>query len=183
MLYLSLALCFVWYIPAIDKRSPIVSGAIFLLVSALILGKYWNYYSGMHAKDFLSMNGFEQGCSEEAMEYFSSTDALILDDLNMDKTYRDWAVPFRAAPKNVFDHMVALGGWDVNYPLKNDILEKYGVENPFRALAENEEILVVTDRIDMILDHIRQEYAPDAVYELVHEFSDSYPGDVYRILS
>ena len=80
---------------------------------------------------------------------------------------------FDVIPKNSSYNCISLGGWTVNLPTKNDLLNAYSIKNPFRDLIEKKNFyLIDKGNIELIYEYIKRNYAPDAIYEKVYELGN-----------
>lgn len=79
--------------------------------------------------------------------------------------------------KDFFDNVVCLGGWDTYSKRNYEILKQYGVENPFRALIEKDNVYYISTNTDIpndIVDYLRRHYEYEGQCELVFVSSPYY---------
>ncbi len=85
---------------------------------------------------------------------------------------------FDAIPFCSGNNMYPLGGWTAETPTYKAVLKKYGVQNPFKEMVNNDKVFIVDTNIDLTLDYIRKWYYPKAEAELI-DVAGSYK--IYRI--
>ena len=78
-------------------------------------------------------------------------------------------------------NIYALGGWGIQMPLMNRILEDYGVYNPFREMVNNPNMYLISPGYpELVVTYICEHYDSNAFACLVK----SYEGfDFYKIIS
>ena len=62
-------------------------------------------------------------------------------------------------------------------------LKKYGVENPYRDIVNNNKVYIIEDNIELSLSHIHEFYDKNARAELVEPMSSDTGLEIYRIVS
>ena len=62
-------------------------------------------------------------------------------------------------------------------------LAEYGVKNPYRDCVDNDGVRIVSQNIDLILEHIKQEYSPTARAVEVSGTTEEFAYGVYKIVS
>ena len=65
--------------------------------------------------------------------------------------------------------MYTLGGWAARTTSYMGILERYGIENPYRDMIGNEKVYLIDDDIDLTMDYIHTYYDEKAEAVLVSE--------------
>lgn len=69
-----------------------------------------------------------------------------------------------------YSNLYTLGGWDTNLPIKKEILNTYGLNNPFKdAVSKNNVYFVDRDNFDIKFNYIREHYYPNLGYVLVKD--------------
>lgn len=81
-------------------------------------------------------------------------------------------------PYCIADNIYPLGGWGAETPVFKSVLERYGADNPFRDMTENDSIYLVDNDIDGTLAYLRAWYRADAEAELVGDIDGH---KIYRI--
>ncbi len=87
--------------------------------------------------------------------------------------------PFERLPDGIIRNLCPLGGWTSRSVSDDEILERYGVRNPFEEIVNNEKVYLVDNDIDSTINYIRQWYAPDAKEKLVKTIGDY---SVYQVV-
>ncbi len=94
---------------------------------------------------------------------------------------RIYSSPFEKSIPGYWDRIVLMGGFDPNHPAVMENLAKYGVENPYRDIVDNERVYIIDDNIELTLSHIHEFYDADAAAELVEPLSSQTGLSIYRI--
>lgn len=87
---------------------------------------------------------------------------------------------FDSIPVGIGDNMYPLGGWTAQTVPYMDVLEKYGVDNPFRDIINNEKVYLIDQNIDMTMEYIHTWYDEDAEAVPVKQIGKH---SVYKIVS
>ena len=85
---------------------------------------------------------------------------------------------WESIPVGIGDNQFPLGGWTANTPTYLSVLERYGVENPFRDMIGNERIYLIDNNIELTMKYIRKWYDKDAEAALVKKTGS---WQVYKI--
>ena len=85
---------------------------------------------------------------------------------------------FDVIPKGIADNLYPLGGWTANTPVYTEVLNKYGVTNPFRDMIGNEHIYLVDKEIEKTMEYLHTYYSPEA--EAIKVAEDGKTG-IYQI--
>lgn len=90
--------------------------------------------------------------------------------------------PYDSMQKGLYSNVYALGGWGIQMPLTNQILENYNVYNPFRDIVNNTAIYLIADEVQLkrIVLYIQEHYDDQAYAVLVKSY-DGY--NFYKIIS
>ncbi len=86
----------------------------------------------------------------------------------------------------VKDNVLSLGGWMVNTPIRNKIKEKYGINNPFSDIINNDRVYLIIseeEKLQTILRYIKYHYDPNAKAESVTQIRSNKIYEVYKIVS
>ncbi len=85
---------------------------------------------------------------------------------------------FDRIPYGIGDNLYPLGGWPTKTPVYTIVLERYGVENPFRDMIGSDTIYLIDQKIESTLKYLHDCYSSDASAEEVMRVG---PYPVYRI--
>lgn len=77
-------------------------------------------------------------------------------------------------------NITSFGECDTCSPLKNSILNKYDIINPYKDIVNNNKAFVVDNDIDSTIKYIRKNYANNAEYVYINTYNGY---NVYRIVS
>lgn len=89
--------------------------------------------------------------------------------------------PLSLVPLDVASNMCVLGGWPAGSPAYAAVLEKYGVENPYRDCVNNDKVYLIDNDINLTLNYIREYYDMDAEAKEIGLFDDK--NKMYQIVS
>lgn len=89
--------------------------------------------------------------------------------------------PLETAPAGFADRIVLLGGWSLYHPSIEQVLERYGIENPYPDMIGNEGVLLIDNDVERTLAYLRKYYDPDAWAEPVEPLSGETGLKIYRI--
>ena len=84
------------------------------------------------------------------------------------------------------ENILALGGWTVKMPLRENLKERYGIQNPFRDIINNEKAyLIINDEetLNTIMEYIHNRYDPSAITEKVKTIESNKTYTVYKVIS
>lgn len=77
-------------------------------------------------------------------------------------------------------NIVFLGGWQSCTPIQDEVLKKYGINNPYRDIVNNDNCYIVNTDINLIVRYINDYYEADAYAK----YEKSINGfDIYKIVS
>jgi hypothetical protein len=76
-----------------------------------------------------------------------------------------------------------LGGWSLYHPSIEHVLEKYGIENPYPDMIDNESVLLIDNDVERTIAYLREYYNEDATAEKLEELSSETGLNIYRIVS
>ena len=91
-------------------------------------------------------------------------------------SYGPWDTP----EKGITDHIVWLGGWEAYTKGYNEILDAYGVTNPFREMIDNDRVRVICRKTDLLMKYLHAHY--DETAKAVQEDKVGRMG-IYKIVS
>ena len=103
--------------------------------------------------------------------YLTKTNTITLA-----KSYGVWDV----IPFGIFANQQSLGGWAANTPPYMTVLEKYGINNPFRDMIDNDRVYLMDSDIDLTLEYLQTWYNENAEAELVKNIG---PYEVWKIVT
>ncbi len=157
------------------KTKQRIGYIVFIFLPLLIFNA--NFYQN----DTIKSNNFD-GKSYDA-ELFSvyndvsnNKQNLYLFDLLGAPAVENAAHVLVAPPTGIFENVYFLGGWDTGSPVKNAVLENYGIDgSPYRALIQLDNVFLV-DSKSYDLKHIflKQHIADDITMSLVDIASGYY---------
>ena len=84
------------------------------------------------------------------------------------------------------ENILALGGWTVKMPLRENLKERYGIQNPFKDIINNEKAyLIINDEetLNTIMEYIHYHYDPSAKTEKVKTIESNKTYTVYKVIS
>ena len=100
-----------------------------------------------------------------------------------------WAIdhqlysPLETPPAGYADRLVHIGGWSMRHPVIEALLRDWGVENPYRDLADREDIYLVDHDIARTIAYLRASYYPRAAAIPIQPLSRETGYQIYRIIS
>jgi hypothetical protein len=114
---------------------------------------------------------------------------LLLQDEEHIYFYKIWSLdmelydPLEVAPAGYADKILQLGGWSLYHPSIEHILEKYGIENPYPDMIDNDSVLLIDDDVERTIAYLRVYYNENATAEKLEELSQETGLNIYRIVS
>lgn len=175
-LFFALAACLAYMIKP-EKLQQEKTLAAFLLVLAIGTSYYLNRDAYRSAGEYIDRDAravVETLLSDDEHVYLAKLDTVS------DRIYTS---PFEKSLPGYWDKIVILGGFDPNHPVIMANLRRYGVENPYRDVVNNNKVYIIEDDIDLTLSHIREYYDSEAKAELVEPLSTDTGLSIYRIYS
>lgn len=175
-LLLSLTVLLLWFIPREGGKHGYKAAALALALAAFFTLRYFPYRSNLYTRDFSP----ERKLVGEFTEMLKAQDELILMDIY---TYLYiYESPLSCEGYIVGENLIPFGGWQTAYPPFEEILAEHGVNNPYRDCVNNEDILLLTHRIEDILLHIQKEYCAEASAVCLYEPLESLGYGLYKII-
>ncbi len=161
------------YIPLNEKSNKALIMVSFVIILTLIPGWYQNnkrnedtLINKERAEELLAL------LNEDKEKLYLCASGSVTSYSN---AFGIWDVP----PLGCQDNIYNLGGWRVNSPFTNQILEIYNVSNPFVDVINNSNIyLIDNNHINAIVEYIRRHYYENAYAVLVKQI---YGTSIYSI--
>ena len=69
----------------------------------------------------------------------------------------------------------------MHHPVIEELLESYGIENPYRDIIGSDSIYLIDNNIEQTMRHINRYYDPDAVAVLIEPLSTETNLKIYSI--
>lgn len=175
-LWFAAALTVMWISREVRWHIPHWFGMAVLLGTLILYQNTWQERYRSNTKDELAAQAAERAVID-AVQYDS--EHLYLTKPKMVSFAKAYGVfdhiPFGSA-KNIY----SLGGWTSASPVYSEVLETFGVTNPFRDMIDNEKIYLIDSNIELTMKYIRKYY--DKTAEAVPVFVYA-PYQVYQIIS
>ena len=152
-----------------------------LLVAVLVLSLFISYRANRAWCRFDSHNTIEDKSREKAAV------ERVLEDTEHLYFVKVWSIdhqlysPLETPPAGYADRLVHIGGWSMHHPVIEALLQKWGIENPYRDLINNDRVYLIDRDIERTLAYLRFAYDPDAEAELVQPLSAETGYPIYRI--
>ena len=89
--------------------------------------------------------------------------------------------PLYCAPEGAYDRVIPLCGWIAQHPIQRAALERQGLADPYRDCVGREDVCWISDEIDLVVNYIREHYAPDARAERLETLSAETGLSIYWI--
>ncbi|MBQ1235561.1 MAG: hypothetical protein IIX72_01150, partial [Oscillospiraceae bacterium] len=175
-LFFALAACLAYMIKP-EKLQREKTLAAFLLVLAIGASYYLNRDAYRSAGEYIDRDAravVETLLSDDEHVYLAKLDTV---------SDRIYTTPFEKSLPGYWDKIVILGGFDPNHPVIMANLRRYGVENPYRDIVNNNKVYIIEDDIALTLSHIHEFYDSEAKAELVEPLSTDTGLSIYRIYS
>ena len=152
-----------------------------LLTAVLLLSLFISYRACRVVCRFDSHNTIEDTSFERAaME-------RVIDDTQHLYLVKLWSInhylytPLETVPAHYADRMVHIGGWSMHHPVIEGLLARWGIENPYPDLVNNEDVYLIDNDIERTLAYLRHYYYPNAEAELVEPMSRETGLQIYRV--
>ena len=158
-----------------------LKGEKLLLTAVLLLSLFVTWRTNRDWCRFDSHNRIEDKSAEKA-----AVERLLADDGRL-YLVKIWAVdhtlytPLETPPARYAERLLLLGGWSMGHPEIEKILDRWGLENPYRDMVNREDICLIDHDIDRTLAYLRGSYYPRAAAEAVQPLSDETGYRIYRI--
>lgn len=148
--------------------------AVLCLASVVFFAPLWTERQS-YAERYPAENPSYDAMSADK-EHLYFADILLLDSL------AGYDV-FHARPKDYFSNIVVTGGWTSGSAFDRNTLQRYGFDNPYRALACDDERVLLADFYftEIKADYLHDHYGVDGTFEKVGELSPK-PFEVYRFV-
>ena len=175
-LFFALAACLAYMIKP-EKLQREKTLAAFLLILAIGTSYYLNRDAYRSAGEYIDRDAravVETLLRDDEHVYLAKLDTV---------SDRIYTTPFEKSLPGYWDKIVILGGFDPNHPVIMANLRRYGVENPYRDIVNNNKVYIIEDNIELTLSHIHEFYDSEAKAELVEPLSTDTGLSIYRIYS
>lgn len=155
-----------------SKNTPLVCTSICNKVSVLVCFCLFTYM-GCWIVDMESFQEQRRELQSNVEAFYQSVskdkDHLYITDNATDLSTYSYQV-FRPYPEGYLDNLAYFGYWLSGSPIEKDILNRYGVDNPYTAALEQDNVYIVDNYlIDEKLQYIQEHYDADAEIEFVEE--------------
>ena len=89
--------------------------------------------------------------------------------------------PLYCPAKGAYDRVIPLSGWIAQHPIQRAALERQGLADPYRDCVGREDVCWISDEIDLVVNYIREHYAPRARAERLEALSAGTGLNIYCI--
>ena len=161
-IWLAASLVVIWNYNQGNGKYACVEGAVLAVLALAVCVSQGSWVSRLRVnakEDYSKMRAFIE-------ELHSDQEHLYLTKMGTVSFAKAYGV-FDVIPKGMADNLYPLGGWTANTPVYTEVLEKYGVVNPFRDMIGNEKIYLVDKEIDRTMEYLHTYYDADAEAEEV----------------
>lgn len=175
-IFLSMALVISWMLDGERLRSESL-----LLLAVVLASLFISYRACRGVCLYDSHNTIEDKSSDKA-----AVDTILQDEEHL-YFVTTWSIdhelygPLETAPGGYADRIVQLGGWSMHHPVIEELLESYGIENPYRDIIGSDSIYLIDNNIEQTMRHINRYYDPDAVAVLIEPLSTETNLKIYSI--
>ena len=174
-LWMAVALVILWLLDKKNEKFSLHAGIInFMMIAIVSLHITYPQIrlnkTNAHAAKLVARNNIES--------IHDDSEHLYMTKIKTISTFSCYG-PFERIPEGTIANICPLGGWASRSATENNILKRYGVENPFKDIINNEKMYVLDDQIDITLAYIQKWYASKARAEVV---KDMGAYKVYRIV-
>lgn len=140
----------------VEKRVHKIEMIAVIIFCGLVLCRLPSVNFGVHQ----SLLSVKTGANEEKWEQSYQDNAVYLWKTAEHRKYpmRDFMAQGKLMSKNFMEHNLAEGGWDFNQVYSKGQMERLGVPNPIRALAERPHTYYVAEDCNAVLTYIREHY-------------------------
>lgn len=164
-LWLGAALMAVWMLNREQVFFTMRTAAAFCTCVLAFTMNSWREELRFSAKQ-KNLVSIQQG-EREFQEILSADKSnLYLTKLGTVSTFTAYG-PFDTVPYGLTTNICKLGGWEYGAVTNDQVLEQYGVENPYRDMIDHPQVLVVDDKVNTTLDYLRSHYEPEVQADLV----------------
>ncbi len=91
--------------------------------------------------------------------------------------------PLETPPALYAEKLLLLGGWSMGHPEIERILDGWQIENPYRDMADRDDVYLIDQDVRRTIGYLRANYYPRASAELVQPLSRETGLKIYRIRS
>ena len=152
-----------------------------LLTAVLCLSLFISYRSSRSTLIFDEHNSIEdKSASKAAIE-------RILEDEEHLYFVKVWSIdhemygPLETAPAGYADKLIHIGGWSMHHPVIVDILDSYGIVNPYKDIVNHPDCYIIDNDIERTIAYISRYYYPSAEAELIEPLSSQTDLKIYKI--
>ncbi len=175
-LWLAVTLVFLWVFEQGKAIFDHRAGAALLITAALlsqgIWKGTWRINSEAAVGSMLEKRAVQESIGADKEHLYMVKSGAV--------SYAEGYGVFDSLPYGVAQNILSLGGWPALTPGYRELMETYGISNPYRDMIGNEDVYLVDRDIDTTLKYIHKYYDKSAQAVLVSE----YPGcKVYQVVS
>ena len=164
-LYYSLLICTVFSVSSHEMSVSKKRIMLILILSSTILTVC--YVRG-NRRIFEDNRDFRKLKQEYTVEH-ADDDRLYISDMSTAYLVPAYAV-FDIMPTKYMTNNIPLGTWLNESPVQKNVMRKWGVTNPFRALVENENAYLLDGgNFPEIYEYLKKHYGEDIVFETVRQ--------------
>ncbi len=167
------------YVSDLKENKIVKYLTVFISCAALVISCYaWNGYLKGNMQEWIDDYNINHKVLDEIYE--------DKDHLYMSRTllpvWKIYYTPYSGIRKGAMSNYSMLGDWIANTPLYVDVINNYGITNPYRDLINNDRAYFIGYEEDMsqVLAYLQRHYDPDTKADLVRT---SGPYYIYSFIS
>lgn len=158
-LWFSASLVMIWLFKPEKVKMSRQSGIVFCLMVLLVSQRYWKENWRVNCVD----RNKDKAAQREVLETLSADKdhiylAKIINTISVCDSYG----PFDTMPVGLLDNISWLGGWTTNMVPYKEILENYGIRNPYKDMVGNEKVCLIDNNIKLTMRYLHEYYDENA---------------------
>ena len=162
-LWFSVALVLIWMMDSGKMKFTWQNGGIFCLCLFLVNQGIWSNDWRINSGHSLEIKAGERAILEEIS---SDKEHLYLAKINTLSGGNSFG-PFDRLPEGLLDNISWLGGWETNSAVGLQVLENWGITNPYRDMIGNPDVYLIDRNIKLTLRYLQTYYDENATATLV----------------
>lgn len=173
------SICVIWnsilYIP--DNTYKSINSASRKNYIDSVFNQSWNYAAQKYRRVVnreKPVNGLIEEVSNNKQNFYFLDFTTTIQTL-----YFEWT-PWETLPKGYYNNFLSLGGVTTNFPDEIKILKENNVENPLRALVNDNVYLVDNQYLEIKLTYLKEHYYPNVRAELYKEIDGYQIWKIYK---
>ncbi len=158
-LWFAASLVMLWFLRPEKVKLSRRSCIIFCLIILILNQRSWNGDWRINSEEhYASMKEHRETLESLSADKEHLYLAKVIGTISGSASYG----PFDQMPAGLLDNICWLGGWEINTAPCRNVLDQYGIRNPYKDMVGNENVRLIDNNIELTMRYIRTYYNENA---------------------